>query len=804
VDEKERIAKLEAEVAYLRREKSVAVSALETAAALGHFHTSLSRLSSMTPLLEETASKVRSLIRCKLVAIYLVSEKDSDFVLAYADPEESRDYVEQEVAALIDQRTFSWALQRDKPLVVSSSDKREELLLHSISTASRARGMLVCTLEQEKKDILDTSYALLSIILLSSASILESFELYRYINGINVELKEHVAKLAESERKLLEHRNRLEEEVAERTRDLTQANHQLKREIAERRRTQRELVSERDFIAAVLDIAGALVVVLDAKGRVLRFNRACEQLSGYQASEVAGRTFWELFIPRDEREEVLNIFNKLKGGSFPNTYEGHWITRDGARRFITWSNSAIVDQHGQVAYIIGTGIDNTEKRSAESALRDSEARFRAVFMMAGIGIVLHDMQGRFLDCNPMFLNMLGYSRHELFQLDLRSIMHPEDWEKKEYTNKHLLDGTHVNMSVERRYLRKDGALRLGKTTMTLVRNHLREPQYFVELVEDVTEPRKIQDALRRAEQTYRNIFENAVEGIFLASTQGRLFKANPAMARILGFEGPQELLADDTSARLTTVDPENREAFLDTLREMGAATNYEMQVFRGDRRKIWVSISAWTAHGSEDGMRHIEGLMEDVTERKLSEMQLQQKATMDELTGVPNRYLFLERLEQSIAQAERSPQHFALLYIDLDNFKEVNDLHGHHVGDILLAEAASRIRTRIRTSDTPARIGGDEFTVLLHNVNKDKHIQRIASDLVEVIKQPYVVSGIRCVIGASIGVSVYPEDGVTGEQLLRHADRAMYRAKQQGGNDFYLYAAIRKEEQENQADAPEN
>lgn len=788
MDDKERIAKLEAEVAYLRREKSVALSALETAAGLGHFHISLSSSTTVLPLLEETAQKVRSLIRFRAVAVYLVNEDTADIYLAYVDPGDDSAYVEKEVEILINNRTFSWALQRDKPLVVSSSEKGTELLLHSIATASRTRGMFLGVLDQEKKYILDTSYALLSIILLSSASILESFELYRFINGINEELKEHVSKLADSEQKLLEHRNRLEEEVAERTRDLTQANQRLKREARERKRTQRELVAERDFIAAVLNTAGALVVVLDASGSILRFNRACELVSGYQANEVAGQKVWDLFIPETERETVLNLFSKLKAGNFPNSYEGYWLTRHGAKRLISWTNSAILGEDGRVAYAIGTGIDNTEKRSAECALRDSENRFRAVFMMAGIGIVLHDTHGRFLDCNPMFLDMLGYSRQELFQLDTRDIIHPNDFSKKELGNKHLLNDTHITMTEERRYIRKDGSMRLGKTTMTLVRNLQREPQYFVDLVEDVTEARNIQDALRQAEQTYRNIFENAVEGIFIASSECKMLKANPAMARMLGFSQASELLADKNVPCVIPVDQESKDHFMETLLEVGTITNYEMQIYRRDNRKIWVSISAWTALDKDGNIRHVEGLMEDITERKLSELLLQHKATIDELTEIPNRYLFLERLEQGIAHAERYSQDFALLYIDLDNFKYVNDLHGHHVGDLLLAEAAARLKSRVRASDTPARIGGDEFTLLLVNTRNDQDVKKIAAQLVDSLKAPYVLEGIRCVIGASIGVSFYPRDGQTSEELLQKADAAMYQVKQKGGNDYCFYS----------------
>lgn len=789
MDEQQRLARLEAEVAYLRREKNVAVNALETAAALGHFHTSLSRLQSALPLLEETADKVRSLIRFNAVAIYLVKEEDADFYLSYADPTDTSSFFEREVAQLIEMQTFSWALHRDKALIVSSKDKDSELLLHSISTVSRTRGMFIGVLGQDKKDILDTSYALLSIILLSSASILESYELYRRINDINTELKQHVARLADSEKNLLDHRNRLEEEVVKRTHDLTKANHRLLQEVAERERAQQDLIAERDFITTVLDTAGALVVVLDRNGAILRFNRACEELSGYASNEVTGRLIWDLFVPKAEQAHMRRVFSSLKEGNFPNKHEGKWITRQGAHRYIAWNNSAITGLDGKVEYIIGTGIDITETLSATAALRDSEARFRAMFMNAGIGIALHDMDGYVLDCNPMFLQIMGYGRNELFQLRMKDILYKDDVPKKEAANEQLLKGTHVNLTMEKRYVRKDGAVRLCKTTMTLVRNHLRKPQYFVDLVEDVTEARSTQDALRQAERTYRNIFENAVEGIFIATADGVLHKVNPAMARMLGCSDPDALpLAEQTNLSHLTLEQNSSPSLFAVLRASGSVTNFEMQIMRYDNRKIWVSVSAWASRGPCDTISHIEGLMEDITERKLSEMRLQHKATIDELTSVPNRYLFLERLEQTIAHSERYGQSFALFYLDLDNFKDVNDQHGHNIGDLVLIEAASRLKARVRSSDMPARIGGDEFTLLLANVRSPKHVGKIAGDIVSALKAPYFPHGIRCVIGVSIGIGIYPEDGTTAEQLLHNADAAMYCVKQKGGNGFCFYS----------------
>ncbi len=762
MDEKERIRRLEEQVEYLRREKNMAVEALGMAVDLGHYSTSLSRLSNILPLLRDTVEKTRTLIRFKAVCIYLVNEDDADFYLAYCDVQELEDYFRSETGKLIDNKTFAWALQHDKAMSVTARGG-EELLLHRISTASRTRGMLVGMLDQDKQEIMDIAYGLLSIVLFSCANSIESFELYKYTNNINAELKKHVARLAESEQELLLHRHRLEEEVAARTQDLTK---------------------ERDFSAAVLETAGALVLVLDHKGRIVRFNRACEQATGYRAGEVMGQLPWDLFTPMEAREDVLAIFQDLVRGNYPNAYEGFWVARDGGRRHISWTNTVLLDGAGTVEFIIATGMDNTEQKSAEAALRDSEARFRAVFMMAGIGIVLHDSDGLLLDCNPMFLRMLGYSRVELFNMNYDDILHPDDVTGRKDAYAQLFEGTHVTLAMEKRFIRKDGEPRLGRTTMTMVRNHQRRPQYYIDMVEDITESRRMQDALRHAERTYRNIFENAVEGIFIIDAQGAVIKANPAMVRMLGHGGTKRRETRDEPMHLVIAEPKVRDRFLGLLQEKGSATNFEMQILRRDRRKVWVSVSAWTALSAEGRIERIEGLIEDITDRKLSELSLQLRATTDELTGVANRYLFMERLEQMLVHAERVGESFAVLYLDLDDFKIVNDQYGHRIGDLLLVEAATRMRSRVRQSDTAARIGGDEFTLLLVNIQSRNNVEIVAKDIVETLGKPYLLEGKHCEVSVSLGISVYPDHGASSEDLLQCADKAMYAAKEAGGGRY--------------------
>ena len=188
---------------------------------------------------------------------------------------------------------------------------------------------------------------------------------------------------------------------------------EVERAEAEHRASEEALKKERDFISAVIDTSGALVVVLDREGRIVRFNRACELTTGYAFEEVRGKCFWDLFLLPEELESVKAVFEKLRSGQFPNTHENYWATRAGGRRLIAWSNTALLDSQGSVEYVIATGIDVTERKQAEENLRKSEAMARAFLESAGDGILIANRDGRIVLANAKIETMFGYKRDEL-------------------------------------------------------------------------------------------------------------------------------------------------------------------------------------------------------------------------------------------------------------------------------------------------------------------------------------------------------------------------------------------------------
>lgn len=645
MDDRERIDRLEERINSLTREKGAVLEALSMATQLGGFTIDLKSQADPTPaLLSETAVKLGTLAKFTALAFFLVNENDADFRLGLAKPEDMGPELTNEMEALIADGTFSWALNKFRPVVVSGTDKESQILLHAISTPSRTRGMFLGVLGQPRQDVPDIAFGLITTLLLSCANILESFELYAYVRSMNEELRRQ--------------RGNLAQEVAERTQDLSLANQQLQQEVDVRHRAERELRAERDFVSAVLDTTGALVVVLDSEDHIVRFNKACEAVSGYEAQEATGKRITDFLIPKSNIGEAKAHFSEARTGSRPRIFENDWLTKGGRLRRIAWSSSLLEGGEEGRGYLVHTGIDITEKTEAEAALRQAEA-------------------------------------------------------------------------------------------------------------------------------TYRNIFENAVEGIFQGSPMTGFYKVNPAMARMFGYATPEEFLRLSPGiGQQLSVQPEPFAELLRRLKEEGEVSNYEMLARCRDHRRIWISVSLRSVPGT---IETIEGLVEDITDRKINQMHLERRATYDELTDIPNRFLFLARFGQVLAQAQRLDHNVTVLYIDLDSFKPVNDKYGHHVGDSLLKEAARRLKTRVRKSDILARLGGDEFAVLLINLSGTANVERVAMDILDELKRPYELEGITCTIGASMGAAMFPEDGDSVDELLRKADAAMYSAKESGGNGFCVF-----------------
>ncbi|MGE4293175.1 MAG: diguanylate cyclase [Desulfovibrio sp.] len=300
----------------------------------------------------------------------------------------------------------------------------------------------------------------------------------------------------------------------------------------------------------------------------------------------------------------------------------------------------------------------------------------------------------------------------------------------------------------------------------------------LQLEHEIHRRKQAAEALGQAEERYRNFFVKAVKGIFEMRLDGTVTDANPALARLLGYSTPEEVLKVPGLFRDIAVSQEHRERYLSILQEEGYISNWEFQVRRRDGELVWLSESSRLVRGRDPVL--VEGVIEDITQRKLCEINLHRKAHFDDLTDVPNRTLFFDRMEHFLESARRYKHRMAVIFIDLNDFKKVNDGFGHQAGDLVLRGVADRFKRRVRSSDTLARLGGDEFGVLLSAVDDVSSAEKVARDLLASLEKPFEINGECHVVGATLGISVFPDDAVTPEELLCKADSAMYAAKRAG------------------------
>ncbi|HKB71379.1 MAG TPA: EAL domain-containing protein [Thermoanaerobaculia bacterium] len=300
---------------------------------------------------------------------------------------------------------------------------------------------------------------------------------------------------------------------------------------------------------------------------------------------------------------------------------------------------------------------------------------------------------------------------------------------------------------------------------------------------DVTPRKDAEQAARRSEERYRFLFDESLAGIFRMTEEGALLDCNEAFARIFGYPSREAAMAGREGEMY--FDDRDRDRIVQLLTAEGKVSHAEMQVRRGDGKPMWV-LGTFTRLTAETPAV-FEGALVDITGRKKAEVLIEYQAFHDGLTGLANRKLFRDRLVQALAVARRKRRRLAVLFFDVDHFKLINDRFGHESGDQLLQEIAVRLVKAVRKIDTVARLGGDEFTLLLLDTDTADGAVRVARKLLEAMAPPFSIGGRTLSASASIGISLYPDDGDDEETLVRNSDAAMYRAKELGRNNCQLY-----------------
>jgi diguanylate cyclase (GGDEF)-like protein/PAS domain S-box-containing protein len=429
-----------------------------------------------------------------------------------------------------------------------------------------------------------------------------------------------------------------------------------------------------------------------------------------------------------------------------------------------------------------------EKRTADLSVANEQLKLLAAALQAaGNSITVTDATGKVVWTNPAFSALSGYSLEEVRGTNrraLRSGVHDDEFYKTLWTT--ISSGKVWRGEIVNR--RKDGSLSPEEMTITPVESNPGDISHYIAINQDITERKRAEQALREAEEKYRAIFENAAIGIFQSNAEGKFITVNPAFAAMHGFASPAQFLVEQWDhARPEWFSHERLMEWSEAMLHADTPGGTEFQVTNRDGERKWMTVRIRAVRDAKGEVVLYEGTAEDITDRKLAEQQVNYLAYYDALTGLPNRTLLQDRLTKALASARRRKEKVALLFIDLDRFKIINDSLGHSAGDILLREAAARLKGWAREQDTVARVGGDEFVVVLTTVPVASDAAVAAERIVDLMAAPFAVLQHSLNISCSIGISLFPQHGIDGETLIKHADAAMYCAKQRGLNNIQFF-----------------
>lgn len=452
----------------------------------------------------------------------------------------------------------------------------------------------------------------------------------------------------------------------------------------------------------------------------------------------------------------------------------------------------------------GTLAASATRASSPGSLFAGDHGYRRIFESMRDAFILWKVDGGlFVEWNTAFVDLVGYSPDELGRLSCGELTPPR-WHEVEsgiIERQVLLDGQ--SCLYEKEYIRKDGSTIPVELQAHLIRTGAGEPDSIWAIVRDISERKRAEAVLREQEEFFRLVAEHSGDYIAVLDLQGRRLYSSPSYRELFG--DPKYLQGTDSFVEIHPDDREDvRRYFYETVRTgVGHPTEFRFVLADGGIRQM---ESRCGVIRDENGkVFRVVVVSNDITLRKQAEQQIHSLAFYDTLTGLPNRRMLSERLRQAMAATRRSDRHGALMFLDLDNFKPINDAHGHGVGDLLLREAARRIAECVREVDTVARFGGDEFVVLLNELDQaaDQSAARacmVADKIRARLMQPYAIdfrsadgraAHIEHQCTSSIGVILFKSYRDSEEDLLRNADIAMYQAKDEGRNRIRLFDPAR-------------
>jgi diguanylate cyclase (GGDEF)-like protein/PAS domain S-box-containing protein len=574
-------------------------------------------------------------------------------------------------------------------------------------------------------------------------------------------------------------------------------------DVTDLQNARQDAANMRQRLQAVVDASDEVAVIAtDVDGVVNLFNTGAQKLLGYRPDEVIGRVNPGLFHDVAEMQAYLQpeadadgrvptVFEALTARAAQGTWSHQWtfVRKDGQRRQVRLSISPLDCAGGNRIGYVGMAVDITPMLEVREQAYLAAEKFAGAFSSAALGMALVSLEGRWLDVNDALCGILGYTRAELLEIDFQTLTHADDLHTDLTLVGDLLAGRRDHYHMDKRYLGKAGNIVWGRLSVSLVRAENGEPLHFVSQIQDVTAQRQSGQQLRESEQRTRITLDAVADMVLTLDLHGQIQYANAAATRALAGAGAAPLTNGQVQdvMELTTeyaprspldiavlLDPESNAVDLhsDLLLSVGA-------------RLLPVDVTRAWLRGEDGQTTGAVWVIRDVTQQRARQREARHLAEVDPLTELSNRRGFEAHLQQAITRVARTGQSASLMFIDLDNFKPINDNHGHLAGDAMLWAVANVLRHGVRDSDIVARLGGDEFAVILAGCSL-KRARRIASDLLESVRGLTIPWDLqRLGVGASIGIAAIG-GSMSVDDAVAAADAQCYRAKAEGRNNVQV------------------
>lgn len=521
----------------------------------------------------------------------------------------------------------------------------------------------------------------------------------------------------------------------------------------------------------------------DSNGVITYCNRAYSDLLGSNRESIIGQPAWDLSSQEDERQNLKDTLrNILDNQPAPIPYSTTHIRTDGSKVIlaVVWNYLRRAD--GQIDRLIFIVSDITRQSKVEQNLLNRQLELEQIFKALPVALVYADKQRRITKVNPAFTTIFGYRPDEVINKKT-SILYASYEEFLEQGRQRFSAQAHpTNEAYEIEYRRKNGDVFISRTVGTPVRDSKGEVVGMLGLVEDITNEKKATEY----KQLASTIIENTSEGIFVTDPSGSIVEVNQAFQNITGYSKEEIIGANPRVLKSGHHDFNFYQNLWQSIQNQG---HWKGEVW--NRRKDgsiypeWQQINAVRDGNGE--LTHYISIFSDITSRKQSKEALERLTHYDALTSLPNRLLLLARIDQAIQASKYSGAPLCLICLDIDHFKNVNDSLGHTMGDKALMHVANLLQASIGPTDCVARTGGDEFIILVENMQHPELADIRAQSLLDAFKAPIVIDQNEILLSASIGVCVSPQDGCEKYLLLRNVDSAMYQAKKEGRNTFRFY-----------------